>query len=87
MDMGIGRIVESYGRRTISGDINQNFDGGEFEFVLYPTSQKRFVRSHYCDSTKQALHEATGMMYAMFFEHKHPKLEIYQNGKLIHNMY
>ena len=58
----------------------------DYEFVLMPTAKKRFTRRHYCATKEQALHEATGMMYAMSFEHKHPRLEIYQNGKLIHHM-
>ena len=69
---------EKIGRVAVQNDC--------YEFVLMPTTKKRFTRKHYCASKEQALYEATGMMYAMYFEHKHPRLEIYKNGKMIHHM-
>lgn len=58
----------------------------EYTFKLFPTKTKAFTRSHWCDSDATAKHELAGMMYAMFFEHKNPRAELWCNGKLIHSM-
>ena len=58
----------------------------EYTFKLFPTKAKAYVRSHYCSSDSDAKHELTGMMYAMFFEHRAPRAELWCNGKMIHSM-
>ena len=58
-------------------------DRKEYEFRLFPTNKKSYVRTHYCDSDEIAVAELRGMMYAMFFEYKRPKAELWYCGKLI----
>lgn len=54
-----------------------------YEFRLFPTKSKMRVREHWCDNDNEAKAEARGMIYAMFFDYKHPRIEVYRNGKLI----
>ena len=58
-----------------------------YEFRLFPTKAKMRVREHHCDNDNEAKAEARGMMYAMYFDYKHPHIEVYRNGKLIHRMH
>lgn len=58
----------------------------EYTFKLFPTKTKQFTRSHYCDSDNDAFNQLIGMQYAMFFEHKHPRAELWRDGKCIHRI-
>lgn len=58
----------------------------EYVFKLFPTKAKSFTRSHWCDNDHDAKNQLAGMMYAMFFEHRHPRAELWCNGKLVHSM-
>lgn len=57
-----------------------------YEFRLFPSSKKEYRREHWCESDARARAELTGMIYAMYFEYKHPRAELYKNGKLIQRM-
>lgn len=58
----------------------------KYTFKLFPSKQTTHSRTHWCDSDSDAKHELTGMMYAMFFDYKHPHAELWRDGKLIHSM-
>lgn len=55
----------------------------EYEFRLMPTRQTTWTRKHHCETEEQAVHEARGMMYAMFFMYKHPHVEVWQGERMI----
>ena len=57
-----------------------------YEFRLFPTKSKMRVRKHYCANDTEARAEARGMIYAMYFDYKHPRIEVYRNGELIQRM-
>ena len=54
-----------------------------YEFRLFPSTKKEYRREHWCANDAEARAEARGMIYAMYFEYKHPRIEVYRNGKLI----
>ena len=58
----------------------------EYTFKLFPTKTKSYTRSHWCDNDNEAFNQLWGMMYAMFFEHKHPRAELWRDGKCIHSV-
>lgn len=58
----------------------------EYTFKLFPSKSKTFTRTHYCKDDAEAKHELAGMMYAMFFEHRHPRAELWKNGRIIHSI-
>lgn len=55
----------------------------EYTFKLYPSKAKSFARSHWCDNDNDAIQQLYGMMYAMYFEHRHPHAELWREGKMI----
>lgn len=55
----------------------------EYEFRLMPTKRTTWTRKHNCETSEQAMTEARGMMYALYFQYKHPRVEIWQDGRMI----
>ena len=58
----------------------------EITFVIMPTKNKRWERTLCCKDWNCALSTQIGMMYALFFEYKHPTSEMWVDGKLVHSM-
>lgn len=55
----------------------------EYTFVLKPTKATTWTRTHWCNNDHDATEQLYGMQMAMFFSHRHPKAELWKNGKLI----
>ncbi len=72
--------------RVAAGKTKKATEGGEYEFRLMPSTRKTYTRKHWCNSDAQAKTEAWGMMYALFFEYKHPHVEIWKNGKMMQRL-
>lgn len=55
----------------------------EYEFRLMPTKRTTWTRKHNCETSGQAMTEARGMMYALYFQYKHPRVEVLHDGLLV----
>ncbi len=47
---------------------------------------KTYERKHFCKDGYDARQQLYGMVYAMFFTHKHPTAELWCEGRMVHKI-
>lgn len=87
MIFDIGVVTNKTDKTMTQQELKDSINGNkELTFVIMPTKNKRYERTLYCKDFSHALSTQIGMMYALYFEYKHPTSEMWVDGQLVHSM-